>query len=243
VRQVGGLLGLQAEITQRQPFPGPGLAVRLIADDGGGTVSQAQVEAVAALARETDPELGATVVPVRTVGVQGDQRSYRKLALVDHGRAGITLGEVDWDLLMGLGNRLANRLDFVNRTGFVLAATGGEGAATLAGLSVTPTHVTPETAELLRELDSIVTAHLTLPTLGQSFAVLLPVGRDGKRSVAVRTFVTEDYMTGRPGRPGTDFPVGVLERVASAIVTGFGDRIDLVVYDVTSKPPATVEWE
>ncbi len=241
VRQVARMLGLPEEIAGRQPFPGPGLAVRLIADHGEGGVTAEQARAVAERVAEWSSAYEGTVVPVQTVGVQGDQRSYRYLALVAGPRGG-ELGGADWGALTRLGNRLANRFDFVNRTAYVL-----NHRELPPGLEHHPTYVGDETVELLRELDARVTRHLTLGTVSQAFAVLLPIGREGRCSVAVRTFVTEDFMTGRPARvgggPGAEVPLRVVEELLADIEGVFADRIDLVLWDVTSKPPATVEWQ
>lgn len=237
VRQVARMLGIPEEIAGRQPFPGPGLAVRLIADHGSGGVTADQTRAVAAAVEEWNAAYRGTVAPVRTVGVQGDQRSYRYLALVA-GPKGGRLAGAEWDGLTRLGNRLANRFDFVNRTAYVL-----NHRELPDGLEHLPTYIEEGTVDLLRELDALVTARLTLGAVSQAFAVLLPVGRGGRRSVAVRTFVTEDFMTGRPARIGTEVPLRAVEELVVEIEERFGDRIDLVLWDVTSKPPATVEWE
>jgi GMP synthase (glutamine-hydrolysing) len=84
VRQVGAELGLPAEIVWRQPFPGPGLAVRII---GEVTPQRLRIAAAAdAIAREELSAAGldreiwqcpvVLLADVRTVGVQGDGRSY-----------------------------------------------------------------------------------------------------------------------------------------------------------------------
>jgi GMP synthase (glutamine-hydrolysing) len=237
VRQVARMLGIPEEIAARQPFPGPGLAVRLIADHGAGGVTAEETRAVAEAVAGWSSAYEGTVVPVKTVGVQGDQRSYRYLALVAGPRGG-DLGGVDWAALTRLGNRLANRFDFVNRTAYVLNRRDLP-----AGLDHHATYIDEETVGLLRELDARITEHLTLGTVSQAFAVLLPIGRGGRRSVAVRTFVTEDFMTGRPARVGADVPLPVVEELVDRIERDFADRIDLVLWDVTSKPPATVEWQ
>ena len=61
--------------------------------------------------------------------------------------------------------------------------------------------------------------------------------------VAVRAVCTTDFMTARPAMPGADFEVSALTSAAGEILEKFGDRISSVYYDVTGKPPATVEWE
>jgi GMP synthase (glutamine-hydrolysing) len=110
--------------------------------------------------------------------------------------------------------------------------------------------VTPERLTLLREADAIVTEEIRRAGLydriWQAFAVLLPVqsvgimgdGRSYGWTVAVRAVESEDAMTADWSR----LPAEVLERISSRIsneVTG----INRVVYDISSKPPGTIEWE
>merc|ERR1712014_457473 len=63
-----------------------------------------------------------------------------------------------------------------------------------------------------------------------------------KRSIAIRTFITNDFMTGVPAEPGSDYmPLEVLQEMVEGIEKVPG--ISRVVYDLTSKPPGTTEWE
>lgn len=113
--------------------------------------------------------------------------------------------------------------------------------------------VTPERADKLREADAILTQELAAAGLlgkgagtSQAFAVLLPVksvGVMGDRrtyqdACAIRVVVTDDFMTADWAR----IPYDVLARVSTRIVNEVRG-INRVVYDITSKPPATIEWE
>jgi GMP synthase (glutamine-hydrolysing) len=111
--------------------------------------------------------------------------------------------------------------------------------------------VTWERIERLRLADSIFTDELERAGLlrdetAQAFAVLLPVhsvgvmgdGRTYQEVVALRAVTTEDFMTADWAR----LPASVLERVAQRIVNEVAG-VNRVVYDITSKPPATIEWE
>ena len=57
------------------------------------------------------------------------------------------------------------------------------------------------------------------------------------------TFVTNDFMTGRPGEIGKEVEKADIEKIVNEIESKFGDKIEFVIYDVTSKPPATTEWQ
>ena len=99
--------------------------------------------------------------------------------------------------------------------------------------------IADENVDLLREIDSIVTTKLEDAKVSQTFAVLIPIGTNKKYSVAIRTFVTNDFMTGRPGEIGKEVSAEKIKEVEEK----FGDKIEFVIYDVTSKPPATTEWQ
>ena len=59
----------------------------------------------------------------------------------------------------------------------------------------------------------------------------------------MRAVVTNDYMTAQAARPYKHFAVEALDAVTKSIKQKLGDRIDMVLYDITGKPPATIEWE
>ena len=110
--------------------------------------------------------------------------------------------------------------------------------------------VTPEKADLLREVDAIFREEIGNADLedrpAQFFAILTDtrtVGVMGDArtygyTVALRAITTDDFMTADWAR----IPYDVLER-ASNRITSEVKGISRVVYDITSKPPATVEWE
>jgi GMP synthase (glutamine-hydrolysing) len=110
--------------------------------------------------------------------------------------------------------------------------------------------VTPERLQTLRDADAIVVEEIRRAGLydktWQAFAVLLPVRSVGvmgdERSygnaVAVRVVTSEDAMTADWAR----VPYDVLERMSTRIVNEVAG-VNRVVYDITSKPPSTIEWE
>jgi GMP synthase (glutamine-hydrolysing) len=113
--------------------------------------------------------------------------------------------------------------------------------------------VTPGRVVILRQADAIFTQELTAAGLlgkhagtSQAFAVLLPVRSVGvmgdertyQEVCALRAVVTDDFMTADWAR----LPYDVLAKTANRIVNEV-HGINRVVYDITSKPPATIEWE
>jgi GMP synthase (glutamine-hydrolysing) len=130
VRKVGTVLGLPDAIVQRQPFPGPGLAVRII-----GEVNRESLDTVRAADWIVTSEIDAAVdlrprpwqyfavlTPVRSVGVMGDGRTYANLV----GVRAITSEDgmtADWarlphDLLERISTRIVNEVPGVNRVAY-----------------------------------------------------------------------------------------------------------------------------
>jgi GMP synthase (glutamine-hydrolysing) len=126
VRQAGLQLGLPKEIVYRQPFPGPGLAVRILGEvtperlsilREADTIVQSEMEAADWYYKVW--QSFAVLLPVQSVGVMGDQRTYENtvvLRIVDS-QDGMT---ADWvrlpyELLARISNRISNEVKGVNR--------------------------------------------------------------------------------------------------------------------------------
>ncbi|HYF15327.1 MAG TPA: glutamine-hydrolyzing GMP synthase [Phycisphaerales bacterium] len=110
--------------------------------------------------------------------------------------------------------------------------------------------VTPDKLEVLREADEILLEEIVAAELyrktSQVFAVLLPVksvgvmgdGRTYESTVAIRAVETQDFMTADWAR----IPYDVLARISNRIINEVRG-VNRVCYDISSKPPATIEWE
>lgn len=239
VRQLGSLLGLPDELVWRQPFPGPGLGIRILcADEPYQTDNFATINRT--LAEDfSDEKIGATLLPIQTVGVQGDGRTYSYAV----GLYSKTDDHPSWDSLFERAREIPKQVHQVNRVVYIFGETP-ETPVT----SITPTKVNTESLEQLRQADAIVNQHLLnhdlIRSLSQVPVVLFPVdfGQHGTRSIAIRTFITNDFMTGVPAVPGNQIPEHVLNEMVNEILDKVAG-ISRVVYDLTSKPPGTTEWE
>jgi GMP synthase (glutamine-hydrolysing) len=126
VRQAGLQLGLPKEIVYRQPFPGPGLAVRILGEvtperlailREADTIVQSEMEAADWYYRVW--QSFAVLLPVRSVGVMGDQRTYENTIVlrIVESQDGMT---ADWvrlpyELLARISSRISNEVKGVNR--------------------------------------------------------------------------------------------------------------------------------
>ena len=133
VRVLGKELGLPDEIIWRQPFPGPGLAIRVLGAvtgerlailRGAETIVDQEIRA-AGLYRDIWQAF-AVLLPIRTVGVMGDQRTYEHVVAI---RAVTSLDGMtaDWarippDLLGKISNRIINEVRGVNRVVFDISS-------------------------------------------------------------------------------------------------------------------------
>jgi GMP synthase (glutamine-hydrolysing) len=126
VRAVGLLLGLPETGVYRQPFPGPGLAVRII----GGVTPQnvALLQEADAIVRQEIEDAGlrrqvwqyfAILTPVKSVGVMGDGRTYENVvgvrAVVSEDAMTADWARLPYDLLARMSNRIVNEVPGVNR--------------------------------------------------------------------------------------------------------------------------------
>ncbi len=209
VREVGRELGLPSELLDRHPFPGPGLAIRCLCSEFDAPV------------RHTED---GWLIPVNSVGVQGDSRSYAPVLAIgalDHARA----------------TALINRLTTVNRV-----VTPLETRAPLEDLQVRACGLTAERLERLRRADAAV-RRLSHESgydrrVWQFPVILIPLGTaEAPDSVVLRPVDSVDGMTAQS--------VGMEESLRRAISTAVleVEGIAGVFYDLTHKPPGTIEWE
>uniref|UniRef100_A0A1A9X0R6 GMP synthase (glutamine-hydrolyzing) n=1 Tax=Glossina brevipalpis TaxID=37001 RepID=A0A1A9X0R6_9MUSC len=276
VRELGHDLGIPLELVERQPFPGPGLAIRIlcaeepfIEKDYSETQviarvivdyknklekNHALINRVTSATSETEQhelirislnsQIQATVLPIRSVGVQGDKRTYSYVVGLSSSH------EPNWDDMMFLAKLIPRILHNVNRVCYIF----GE-PIQYQITDITHTTLNNYVIKQLRQADAIandIVRHAGLQRkVSQMPIVLIPVHFDRdptnrtpscSRSIVLRPFITSDFMTGVPAMPGSDdLPLHVLRNMVQEISKL--DGISRVLYDLTSKPPGTTEWE
>ena len=229
VRELGEVLGLERPLVWRHPFPGPGLGVRLLCSEGyeDRTGFDRMEPAVRKLAARYG--LKARVLPIRSVGVKADLRSYEHPVLLN--------GKASWESLLEAAGTIFREVKGINRCLWDLS--GGDPRA----FQPLRAEVTRERLDLLREADTIVhsglKAHGVYDEVWQCPTVLVPLSVDGRgrELCVVRPVLSERAMTAAPAR----LPDSLLAELVTGILALPG--IAGLCLDITSKPPGTIEWE
>ena len=209
VREVGRELGLPGSLMERHPFPGPGLAIRCLC-----------AKSDAPLERTPD----GWIIPVRSVGVQGDARTYAPVLAIDaidHARA----------------TAATNRVRGVNR---VVAPV--ETHTQIHDMAVRTAAISPARLERLRKADAIV-RRLSHESgfdrkVWQFPVILIPLGSaDAPDSIVLRPIDSVDGMTAQ----SVLMDAKLLSEMCGKLLEVAG--VAGVFYDLTHKPPGTIEWE
>jgi GMP synthase (glutamine-hydrolysing) len=243
-RGIGKKIGLPDELVMRHPFPGPGLSINVLCSNGtldseaDFDAAQKAVEAF----RITDffdadkaPRL--FVLPVKSVGVQGDFRTYRFPAALSW-EPSLFQEELPWDKLEAVSSAITNSVQSVNRAVVELFTRKKDPNA----LRLQKGFCDKARLDQTREVDAIVLEELKAAGLYhavfQHLTINLPYASSPARaSFVLRPVVSEDVMTARFAR----LPVDTLRRIVDrAARLSF---VDSVYYDITNKPPATFGWE
>jgi GMP synthase (glutamine-hydrolysing) len=190
--------------------------------------------------------LHATLLPIYSVGVQGDCRSYNYVAALSSSDE-----ELPWPDIMTIAKLIPKICHNINRVVWVFGS-----AVPGPVVTVTPTLLTRSVLSTLREADhtahSILHKHGVGSHISQMPVILVPIDfsyhpesrphhSPFQRAAVIRAFITSDFMTGVPAEPGKQLPLEVLSAMVTA--TSSVPGISRVLYDLTPKPPGTTEWE
>lgn len=242
VRKIGSKLGLNDKLVMRHPFPGPGLSINVLCS--GGKTSEKDKEEYAMALNEIKnisislPVVEKTVLPVRSVGVQGDFRTYRFPAVLSFRETENGFYELpnDWNAVEETSSEITNNSDFMNRTILRLYQKPG------AKLALQEGFCDKGRLDQLREADNIVLTELHKSNwynkIFQHLTIDLPYASAKNRaSFVLRPVVSEDVMTARFAHLPKDLLASVVQQIAAL------EFVDAIYYDATNKPPATFGWE
>jgi GMP synthase (glutamine-hydrolysing) len=214
VREIGKEIGVPPKFLSRHPFPGPGLAIRCLCSQMEEPITES-------------PD--GFLLPVKSVGVQGDSRSYRQVLALPRKPTN--------EDIRTTAPELTNRRSDINR---VVALCGSK--APLASFRIFEAAISKSRLDLLREADSIV-RRFCLDTrfedeVWQFPVVLIPAGIEKAReSVVLRPIKSMDGMTADVLLMESH----LLDQLSTELLRL--DDIAAVFYDLTHKPPGTIEWE
>lgn len=232
VRTLGEKLHLPAEVVWRHPFPGPGLAIRILCAQQEtmplthATVQQSIAEFLAPYG------LHGTILPVQSVGVQGDNRTYRNPLVIWHENPKVV---INFDELEKISTSLTNHFFEINRVCLLLTPDK------IDEVTLVPATLTPRRVKLAQDLDDIVMEFIKRNkverTLWQFPTVLVPLSINGvkKEAVVLRPMCSDEAMTAHFYK--MSWPL--LQKLTQKLKP----HVSGILYDVTNKPPGTIEWE
>ncbi|MBI2415862.1 MAG: glutamine-hydrolyzing GMP synthase [Candidatus Kerfeldbacteria bacterium] len=235
VRLIGRRLGLAPSLLNRHPFPGPGLAIRTLCSTGDSTIDQANIinQQLQRIITQQHLKVSAKVLPMRSVGVQGDERSYKHPVAI--------IGKATWQQLNALSIRITNEIFSVNRV-LWLVQSGRSLSQVLSPAVMQEAYLTNDRINLLRVADDsvhqVIKHDKLMDDIWQFPVVLVPyASQSGHESVVLRPIQSQEAMTVNFYR----MPYPSLSRIVRQLKTLV--YVEHIFYDITNKPPATIEWE
>lgn len=252
VRAIGKKLGLDDELVMRHPFPGPGLSINVLCNDGKSWTSKDDEELAAAkkeleeikldmFCAHCTQDLKRTVLPVRSVGVQGDFRTYRFPALLtfkDEGN-GFYHFPGKREKIEECSSTITNAAKFLNRTCIKLYQ---KPSVKDEDLKLQEGFCDKRRLDQLREVDNIVLTELHKSgwynKIFQHLTIDLPyASAEDKATFVLRPVISEDVMTARFAMLPEKLLYTIVHKIAEL------DFVDALYFDATNKPPATFGWE
>ena len=252
VRAIGKKLGLSEELVMRHPFPGPGLSINVLCNDGKSWSQKDEDELLAAkkelneikidmFCQNCTANLKRDVLPVRSVGVQGDFRTYRFPALLtfaDEGN-GFYHFPKKREKLEACSSTITNSAKYINRTCIKLYQ---KPELKDEVLKLQEGYCEKRRLDQLREVDNIVLTELHKSgwynKIFQHLTIDLPYASCTENaSFVLRPVISEDVMTARFAMLPEELLGNIVKQIAAL------PFVDALYFDATNKPPATFGWE
>ena len=251
VRAMGKKLGLDDQLVMRHPFPGPGLSINVLCSDGSFTekdseeLKKAQEElnkvTIDQFCADCTASMSRSVLPVRSVGVQGDFRTYRFPACLTFKSEGEGFYHIPHirDKVEAASSSITNGASFLNRTVIKLYQKSG---LKDEDLKLQEGYCDRRRLDQLREVDNIVLTELhknnLYNSIFQHLTIDLPYASTKENaSFVLRPVCSEDVMTAR----FSWFPMEIFKEIIRQIAAL--PFVDALYFDATNKPPATFGWE
>ncbi len=251
VRAIGKKLGLPDELVMRHPFPGPGLSINVLCNDG--KINPKDEEELKLAQKELDEikldmfcekcsaSLKRSVLPVRSVGVQGDFRTYRFPALLTFADEGDGFFHFPGkrEKIEECSSTITNAAKYINRTCIKLFQRPG---ISDDALKIQEGYCDRRRLDQLREVDNIVLTELHksgwYDKIFQHLTIDLPYASSADHATFVlRPVISEDVMTARFAMWPEDLLNTIVHKIADL------PFVDALYFDATNKPPATFGWE
>lgn len=255
VRAIGKKLGLSDELVMRHPFPGPGLSINVLCNDGKSWTNKDEDEFKAAkkeldevkidqFCEKCTKSMERSVLPVRSVGVQGDFRTYRFPAVLSFKEEtsdsdGFFHVPGKREKVEAASSAITNSAKYLNRTLIKLYQKPG---IKEEDLKLQEGYCDRQRLDQLREVDNIVLTELHKTgwynKIFQHLTIDLPYASSKNHaSFVLRPVCSEDVMTARFAWIDSEVMNSILRQIAAL------EFVDAVYFDATNKPPATFGWE
>ena len=252
VRAIGKKLGLSEELVMRHPFPGPGLSINVLCYDGKSWSAKDEEEYAAAQKELNDikldmfcehcsADLKRSVLPVRSVGVQGDFRTYRFPALLTFADEGNGFYHFPGkrEKIEACSSTITNAAKYMNRTCIKLYQNPN---IKNEDLKLQEGYCDKARLDQLREVDNIVLTELHKSgwynEIFQHLTIDLPYASTKDHATFVlRPVCSEDVMTARFAMLPKELMNTIVHKIAEL------PFVDALYFDATNKPPATFGWE
>lgn len=251
VRAIGKKLGLEDELVMRHPFPGPGLSINVLCSNGTMTdndkeefkkaqeeISKVQLEM---FCEKCSENLEKYILPVKSVGVQGDFRTYRFPSVISFAKTenGFYHLPKKWEKLEVASSQITNSASFINRT---IIRLWQNPSVKDEALKLQEGYCTKDRLDQTRDADDIVLTALHKSgwynKIFQHLTINLPYASSKERcSFVLRPLCSEDVMTARFAQLPQNLLMDIVQEISKL------PYVDAIFFDLTNKPPATFGWE
>lgn len=251
VRAIGKKLGLGDELVMRHPFPGPGLSINVLCSNGTMTdndkeefkkaqeeISKVQLEM---FCEKCSENLEKYILPVKSVGVQGDFRTYRFPSVISFAKTenGFYHLPKKWEKLEAASSQITNSASFINRT---IIRLWQNPSVKDEALKLQEGYCTKDRLDQTRDADDIVLTALHKSgwynKIFQHLTINLPYASSKERcSFVLRPLCSEDVMTARFAQLPQNLLMDIVQEISKL------PYVDAIFFDLTNKPPATFGWE